>query len=170
MSPAPEALSLSALNELAKVYAHSHASPHHFTLGVEALRELIKEVFAAQGDAAHGSCNGNIPSGRCGHCGKPEDLTTCYATTAQGDAAQEPAAIPQGYKLVPITHTVNRAAWDRMCLAVRAAMTHEGFNEPSDIAAAKAWHGNTSHLIRSIIAACPDGVNPSSNEQPKGGA
>ncbi len=63
---------------------------------------------------------------------------------------------PAGYKLVPITHTVNVDAWDRMTLAIRPAMTHPGFNEPSDVAAGKAWDGNSSHLVRSIIAACPD--------------
>lgn len=36
-----EAPSLTELNELAKQYATSYASPHHFTLSVEGLRNLI---------------------------------------------------------------------------------------------------------------------------------
>jgi hypothetical protein len=42
---APSVLSLSALDELARVYAASYASPHHITFTVEGLRQLI---------AAHG--------------------------------------------------------------------------------------------------------------------
>jgi hypothetical protein len=63
------------------------------------------------------------------------------------------AVAPQGYALVPVEHTIDSAAWDRMCLALCAAMKHPGYNEPSDVEAANKWRGNASHVVRSIIAA-----------------
>jgi hypothetical protein len=39
-------LSLIRLNELAKVYASSYASPHHITFTVEGLRNLIADAVA----------------------------------------------------------------------------------------------------------------------------
>lgn len=44
-----QAPSLSRLDELAKVYAASYASPHHFTLSVEGLRNLIAALGVGSG-------------------------------------------------------------------------------------------------------------------------
>lgn len=79
---------------------------------------------------------------------------------ATGKALPSQFVVPEGYKLVPIDHSVDSRAWDRMTLAIRPAMTHAGFNEPREIEAARIWDGNSSHLVHSIIAACPEYVAP----------
>ena len=40
--------SLSALNDLAKLYANSYASPHHMTFSVEGLRRLIAAAIRSE--------------------------------------------------------------------------------------------------------------------------
>jgi hypothetical protein len=45
---AEDAPDLTKLNELAKVHAISYASPHHFTMSVNGLREIIRAARAAE--------------------------------------------------------------------------------------------------------------------------
>ncbi len=53
--------SLSKLNELAKVYASSYASPHHITFTVDGLRSLMLAAVAAERERVAA-----LPSGRDG--------------------------------------------------------------------------------------------------------
>jgi hypothetical protein len=40
--------------------------------------DIIDRALSAGVGALQPPCSGDIPSGVCGHCGKPEDLTRCY--------------------------------------------------------------------------------------------
>ena len=45
----PEALSLTAINKLARVYCASYASPHHITFTVEGLRHFVEAINRGAG-------------------------------------------------------------------------------------------------------------------------
>lgn len=68
-------------------------------------------------------------------------------------AAQSQGAQAAGWQAVPTSPAVAQGMWGHMELALRRAMTDTGYNEPTDIAAAKQWNGNATHVVRSIIAA-----------------